>query len=138
MFICFLSIGMRVLYKAHHTVVSDSNRRRGESNKRIMIIGAGDMGNSVLHEMSLSKYKFGNPVVIVDDDVSKRNMRINGIPVRGNINNIPQIVKEYDVNEIIYCIPSADANRKREILEIAMSTGCNLKTAPNIDEPWRT
>ena len=134
MFICFLSIGMRVLYKAHHTVVSDSNRRRGESNKRIMIIGAGDMGNSVLHEMSLSKYKFGNPVVIVDDDVSKRNMRINGIPVRGNINNIPQIVKEYDVNEIIYCIPSADANRKREILEIAMSTGCNLKTAPNIDE----
>ena len=134
MFICFLSIGMRVLYKAHHTVVSDSQRRRGESNKRIMIIGAGDMGNAVLHEMSLSKYKFGNPVVIVDDDVSKRNMRINGIPVRGNINNIPQIVKDYDVNEIIYCIPSADAGRKREILEIAMSTGCNLKTAPNIDE----
>ncbi len=134
MFICFLSIGIRVLYKAHHTVVSDSHRRRGESNKRIMIIGAGDMGNSVLHEMSLSKYKFGAPVVIVDDDVAKRDMRINGIPVRGNIENIPQLVNQYDVNEIIYCIPSATAERKREILEIAMSTGCNLKTAPNIDE----
>ena len=134
MFVCFFSIGIRVLYRTHHVLISDSNRKRANANKRIMIIGAGDMGNSVLHEMSLSQYKFGNPVVIVDDDVAKHDMRINGIPVRGNIENIPQLVEQYDVNEIIYCIPSADAGRKREILEIAMSTGCNLKTAPNIDE----
>lgn len=134
MFVCFFSIGIRVLYRTHHVLISDSNRKRANANKRIMIIGAGDMGNSVLHEMSLSQYKFGNPVVIVDDDVAKRDMRINGVPVRGNIENIPQLVEQYDVNEIIYCIPSADAQRKREILEIAMSTGCNLKTAPNIDE----
>ncbi len=134
MFVCFFCIGIRVLYRTHRVLTSDSNRKRANANKRIMIIGAGDMGNSVLHEMSLSKYKFGNPVVIVDDDVAKRDMRINGIPVRGNIENIPQLVEQYDVNEIIYCIPSADAGRKREILEIAMSTGCNLKTAPNIDE----
>ncbi len=134
MFVCFFSIGIRVLYRTHHVLISDSNRKRANANKRIMIIGAGDMGNSVLHEMSLSQYKFGNPVVIVDDDVAKRDMRINGVPVRGNIENIPQLVEQYDVNEIIYCIPSADAGRKREILEIAMSTGCNLKTAPNIDE----
>ena len=134
MFVCFFSIGIRVLYRTHHVLISDSNRKRANANKRIMIIGAGDMGNSVLHEMSLSQYKFGNPVVIVDDDVAKRDMRINGVPVRGNIENIPQLVEQYGVNEIIYCIPSADAQRKREILEIAMSTGCNLKTAPNIDE----
>ena len=134
MFVCFFSIGIRVLYRTHHVLISDSNRKRANANKRIMIIGAGDMGNSVLHEMSLSQYKFGNPVVIVDDDIAKRDMRINGVPVRGNIENIPQLVEQYDVNEIIYCIPSADAGRKREILEIAMSTGCNLKTAPNIDE----
>lgn len=134
MFICFFAIGMRTIYKAHNALVTDSNRRRANADKRIMIIGAGDMGNSILHEMSLSGYKFGNPVVIVDDDIAKRNMRINGIPVKGKIENIPEIVRKYDVNEIIYCIPSADPKRKREILEIAMSTGCDLKTAPNVDE----
>lgn len=134
MFICFFAIGMRTIYKAHNALVTDSNRRRANADKRIMIIGAGDMGNSILHEMSLSGYKFGNPVVIVDDDIAKRNMRINGIPVKGKIENIPEIVRKYDVNEIIYCIPSADPKRKREILEIAMSTGCELKTAPNVDE----
>ncbi len=134
LFICFFAIGLRTIYKAHNTLATNANRRRANADKRIMIIGAGDMGNSILHEMSLSGYKFGNPVVVVDDDEAKINMRISGIPVKGKIDNIPRLVKKYDVNEIIYCIPSADPKRKREILELAMSTGCNLKTAPNVDE----
>ena len=134
MFICFCCVGMRTFYKAYRAMRSDKKRRRGVANKRIMIIGAGDMANSVLYEMSISGYKFGSPVVIVDDAASKQKLRIRDIPVAGKIEDIPRLVKEFDVNEIIYCIPSADAQRKREILEIAMSTGCNLKTAPNIDE----
>lgn len=132
--ICCFCAGIRTFYKAYRAMRSDKNRRRGVANKRIMIIGAGDMANSVLYEMSISGYKFGSPVVIVDDDKSKQKLRIRGIPVAGGIDDIPNLVKVYDVNEIIYCIPSADASRKREILEIAMATGCNLKTAPNIDE----
>ncbi len=134
MFICFFCVGMRTFYKAYRAMHSDKKRRRGVANKRIMIIGAGDMANSVLYEMSISGYKFGSPVVIVDDADSKQKLRIRDIPVAGKIEDIPRLVKEFDVNEIIYCIPSAEAGRKREILEIAMSTGCNLKTAPNIDE----
>lgn len=132
--ICAFSVGLRTIYKALRALRSDRNRRRGVANKRIMIIGAGDMGNAVLYEMSISGYKFGSPVVIVDDDDAKQKLRIRDIPVAGKIADIPRLVREYDVNEIIFCIPSAEASRKREILEIAMTTGCNLKTAPNIDE----
>ena len=134
MFICFSCVGLRTFYKSFRAMRSDKNRRRAVSGKRIMIIGAGDMANSVLYEMSISGYKFGSPVVIVDDDDKKQKLRIRDIPVAGKISDIPELVKDFDVNEIIYCIPSASAERKREILEVAMSTGCNLKTAPNIDE----
>lgn len=134
MFICFFSVGVRTLYKSYNALKADSKRRRKDANKRIMIIGAGDMGNSVLFEMSISGYKSGTPVVIVDDDVAKKNMRVRGIRVAGDIEDIPALVKKYDVNEIIYCIPSATPERRKEIFEIAMSTGCTLKRAPNIDE----
>lgn len=133
MFICFLSVGARTLYRAYHALKNDSKRRK-DSNKRIMIIGAGDMGNAVLFEMGLSNYKSGTPVVIVDDDVAKKNMRIRGVPVAGKIADIPQLVQKYDVNEIIYCIPTAAPERRKEIFEIAMSTGCTLKRVPNLDE----
>lgn len=132
--ICFFSVGIRMLYTAYRTISSDAKRRRGSANKRIMIIGAGDMGSSIIYEMSVSGYKFGSPVVIVDDDTSKLNSTIRGIPIAGTTKDIPELVKKLEINEIIFCIPSATAERKREILEIAMSTGCNLKTAPNIDD----
>ncbi len=134
LFACFICIGIRVMYKSVRAIGNDKKRRRGDASKRIMIIGAGDMGNTVLYEMNLNGYKFGLPVVVVDDDKYKKNLRVRGVPVAGGIEDIPDLVKSFDVNEIIYCIPSATAERKREILEIAMSTGCNLKTAPNLDE----
>lgn len=132
--ICFFCVGIRMLYTAARTISSDAKRRSGSANKRIMIIGAGDMGSSIIYEMSMSGYKFGSPVVIVDDDEGKKNSTIRGIPILGTVKDIPDLVKEYEINEIIFCIPSASAERKREILEIAMSTGCDLKTAPNIDD----
>lgn len=132
--IMFLCVAIRTYYKAYNALRSNSKRRRGVANKRIMIIGAGDMANTILFEMSISGYKFGAPVVIVDDDHKKQKLRIRDIPVAGTIEDIPRLVKEYDVNEIIFCIPSATAERKREIFEIALSTGCELKTAPNVDE----
>lgn len=134
MFICFFSVGIRTLYKSYNALKADSKRRRKDANKRIMIIGAGDMGNSILFEMSISGYKSGTPVVIADDDIAKKNMRVRGVPIGGKIDDIPVLVKKYDVNEIIYCIPSATPERRKEIFEIAMSTGCTLKRAPNIDE----
>ncbi len=134
LFICFFSVGIRLFYTAYRTLRSDARRRRGSANKRIMIIGAGDMGSTVIYEMGMSGYKYGSPVVIVDDASSKLHSAIRGIPIAGTVADIPELVKKYDVNEIIFCIPSATSERKREILEIAMGTGCNLKTAPNIDE----
>ena len=132
--ICFFCVGARTLYKAYNALKVESRRKRKDANKRIMLIGAGDMGNSVLFEMSLNGYKSGTPAVIVDDDIAKKNMRIRGVPVAGKISDIPVLVKKYDVNEIIYCIPTATPERRKEIYEIAMSTGCTLKRAPNLDE----
>ncbi len=130
----FLCVGVRTCYKSFRAMRSNSKRRAGTVNKNIMIIGAGNMANSVLFEMSLSGYKFGSPVCIVDDDPAKQKLRIRDIPVAGKAEDIPRLVTQYDVNEIIFCISSISPERKREILNIAMSTGCSLKLAPNVDE----
>ncbi len=130
----FLCVGARTCYKSFRAMRSNSKRRAGTVNKNIMIIGAGNMANAVLFEMSLSGYKFGSPVCIVDDDPAKYRMRIRDIPVVGKAEDIPRLVTEYDVNEIIFCISAITPERKREILNIAMATGCSLKLAPNVEE----
>lgn len=130
----FLCVSARTCYKAYRAVRSNSKRRAGAVNKNIMIIGAGNMANAVLYEMNLSGYKFGSPVCIVDDDPLKQKMRIRDIPVAGKTEDIPKLAIDYDINEIIFCINLISPERKREILNVAMSTGCSLKLAQNVDD----
>ncbi|MDE6156466.1 MAG: polysaccharide biosynthesis protein, partial [Eubacterium sp.] len=47
---------------------------------------------------------------------------------------IPQIVKEYNVDEIIICIPSADKKTLNKIYKIAVSTEKTVKTTPSMQE----
>lgn len=130
-----LIIGSRIFYRLVDTLIKERYRFSGaNSDKRVMIIGAGAMGTTVLKEMQQGGYRFGIPVVIVDDDKNKNGYSVSGVPIVGDCKLIPEIVKKYKVNEIIYCIPSAETDRKKEILNICMSTGCDIKVSPGLDE----
>ncbi len=114
--------------KAH-----SAGSRRG-AGRRVMIIGAGDMGQTILKELEATAFSRGKPVVFVDDDLMKDGRRIEGIPIKGGCEKIPELVKKYKVDEIIYAIPSASPERKSEILKLAVGTGCSLKTSLSLQE----
>lgn len=121
---------IRRVSKAH----ADSLKIRNRKSKRVMIIGAGDMGLLILKEYESKGFANGKPVVFVDDSPMKRGRHVEGIPIRGTCEDIPELTKKYHVNEIIYAIPSATPQRRSEILRLAMETGCTLKTSLSIQE----
>ncbi len=107
--------------------------RRG-AGKRVMIIGAGDMGQIILKELEANAFSIGKPVVFIDDNPLKFGKRVEGIPIMGGCEKIPEFAKTYKIDEIIFAIPSASAQRKSEILKLAIQTGCSLKTSPTLQE----
>ena len=128
--------GFRLLYRVSRYIVREkevlaSDRRK---HKRVMIIGAGDMGMIIVRELEANGFRKGRPVVIVDDSDRKKGKKFCGIPVRGGTDRIPEIAEKFRVDEIIYCIPSADAKRQQEIMNIAMQTDCVLKKCPTLLE----
>ena len=128
--------GFRLLYRAsrylHHTNLTLRRGRRQQ--KRIMLVGAGDMGMIIVRELEANEYRLGRPVVVVDDNPVKQGKRFFGIPVRGGTDRIPEIAKRFEVDEIIFCIPSVSVQRQTEIMNIAMQTGCVLKKCPSLME----
>ena len=73
-------------------------------------------------------------VGLIDDDIYKRNKRVQGIKVLGSREDIVKVCKEYNVSDIIVAIPSADQKTKKEIYDICKTTQCKLKTLPGIYE----
>lgn len=100
----------------------------------VMIIGAGDAGCTIVQELLDSEKISKLPVCIIDDDASKTNTYIYGIPVVGTRNSIVEIAKKYNIAEIILAIPSLDSKSKAEILNICKETKCKVKVIPGMYE----
>ncbi|MDO4846588.1 MAG: nucleoside-diphosphate sugar epimerase/dehydratase [Clostridiaceae bacterium] len=131
--ILFLCLVFRLAYRSYFLFKNEQSRRQHLSElKQILIIGAGEAGTGLLKDFQKNSYKFGNPVALVDDDKSKQGLAINGTPVVGTCDDIELVCKKYDIDEIIFCIPSISDERRREILDFAVKTGVSVKIAPDI------
>jgi UDP-GlcNAc:undecaprenyl-phosphate GlcNAc-1-phosphate transferase len=110
----FLS-GIRVFIRAMDEYFS---RQRLSGKKRLLIIGAGDSGELLLRELKRNPNLDYNPIGFIDDDFSKVGRSIHGIPVLGTRQQMLDIVKEKEIDEIIVAIPSASREDLKEIFDI--------------------
>lgn len=126
--------GMRVLYRVVRRHFREKKSDKEKTHDRVMIVGAGDMGMIIINELEVNGYSKGKPIIAVDDNPLKIGKRIRGIPVKGSCDQIPELAKKYNINTIIICLPSVSSERQTEILRIAVTTGCKLKTSPSLLE----
>ena len=100
--------------------------------KKIILIGAGHTGQSILRQ-STHKYNTSIKVVgFVDDDKNKIGREINGVAIIGKINQLTDY--EYLFDEIYICIPSATRKQMRSIIEKCKNTAKPFKTLPSLSE----
>ena len=127
--------GMRMSYRVIRRISKKRQSifpNRNSSEKRVMVIGAGDAASIIIREMLHNPESNSIPVVAIDDDRKKHGKRISGIRIEGGCNKIPDLVKKYEVREIVFAIPTASRKKRKEILKICTRTGCSLKTMPSI------
>ena len=111
-----------------------SEKLEKKSQKRVMIVGGGDAGAMVIKELRNHQSLLSKPVVIVDDDKRKHGQSVNGIPIAGGRDRIPDIAEKYRIDEIIIAIPSATKKDISDIVNICKETGAKLKILPGIYE----
>jgi len=111
-------------------------RSRREKNTiavhNAMVIGAGAAGQVLIRELKNSKESNARALCVIDDDLNKRGRLIEGIPVVGGREYILESVKKYNIDQIMFAIPTATAEEKRDILNICKETNCELKSLPGI------
>lgn len=100
--------------------------------KNIMIIGAGDAGRIMVNEFENNTYAASRVVCVIDDNPNKKSKRLCGVPIVGNRYDIPKAVKEYNVNSIIFAIPTSTPSTRKEIIDICATTGCQVQVVPSI------
>jgi FlaA1/EpsC-like NDP-sugar epimerase len=106
-------------------------RNRSDFSK-IMIVGAGAAGNSILKEIETSSHLTKEVKCLIDDNPGCKGKYMRGVPIVGGREAIPDAVVKYEIDEIIIAIPTANKTEIRKIVEICKETGCKLQTLPGI------
>lgn len=102
--------------------------------KRVLIVGAGQGGESVLREIKRNLNLPINVVGMVDDDEKKHGQIIHGSPVLGGCSEIDKFVVKFNVDEIIIAIPSASGNELRRIVKLCQDSRVRFKTLPGLQD----
>jgi FlaA1/EpsC-like NDP-sugar epimerase len=102
--------------------------------REVIVVGAGDAGRTVVEEMQRSRMLRYTPIGFVDDDPTKRNMRILGVRVLGTTAELPRLVREFSPDEVLIAIPSASGDTRRRVVEAAQASRVPVKTLPGLYE----
>ena len=90
--------------------VAGTYKSRGGSYgpfKVVAIMGAGDAGAGIVRELQNNPQLGIEVAGFLDDDLAKHDVRIHGVPVLGDRGDIPRVVRNYNVNQVIITMPTA-------------------------------
>lgn len=125
--ICCIRFGYRILRLINNKRM---NLLGKEHCVNVMIIGAGAGGDMILKEIENSRYLSMRAKCIIDDQSGCHGKLMRGVPIVGGRESILDAVGRYSIDEIIFAIPSASVQTRKEILDICKESGCKLRTIP--------
>ncbi|MCE0485982.1 polysaccharide biosynthesis protein [Ornithinimicrobium sediminis] len=103
------------------------------TNAKVIVFGAGVAGRRLVYNMIHDDESAFRPVALVDDDRSKRKLRVEGVRVAGTREDIPRVAARTAATHLIVALPNADAGMMREMREISEVAGLQLKVLPTLN-----
>ena len=97
-----------------------------DPNRPVMIVGAGEAGAWAINVCKTNK-QYGRPVLAVDDDPAKLHQTIHGVPVKGTLEQIPELCKRYGIHTILVAIPTLRGSRLNHVIDLCVSTHCAVQ-----------
>ncbi len=129
-----MTAGIRLSYRVYRRLVIYSYKLNKNSKQKVLVIGAGAYAHIVIDEMFKNKQMNMFPVGIIDDNRNKTGTFLKGIKILGDRYEIEKVVKENNVDVIIFAISNICTKDKRDILEICNKTKTKTKVVPGVYE----
>lgn len=100
----------------------------------LLVVGAGNAGEQIIREMLREKDSIYLPIGFVDDDTAKQGIKIHGVKVLGKREDIPQIIKNNKIDEVLIALPSAHSSQIKKIVEIIRESNMleKIKILPSV------
>src|SRR5690625_3920692 len=109
--------------------------KSSDTKKRTLIVGAGAAGAMIARQLNTEQNDVELwAVAFVDDDEHKLDLQLYDLPVVGKVNDIPKVVKQYNIAHIVIAIPSLKNSELNAIVEKCNETKATVQMIPRIED----
>ena len=126
----------RVLYERSLRRRNWLQQTEGKSRRarRVLLLGAGQAGQLLAQELARQGYAQQKVIGFLDDDPEKQAQLIGGIPVLGEIHDLPQVVADNRVDELIITIANGPRQQIQRIVGECERVGLKPRIIPALHE----
>ena len=100
--------------------------------QRVLIIGADRAGEALSRDLQHDRHF--TVVGFVDDQRGLRGARINGRPVLGDLEQLPELANEAAVQMLLIALPGASVTEMRRVVDLCDRTGLPYRTVPKLED----
>ncbi|MBI4656298.1 MAG: polysaccharide biosynthesis protein [Elusimicrobia bacterium] len=115
-------------------------RYKGNTNElpKVLIFGAGDLGESILREIKRDKIHKYHVVGFIDDNPEMWHHHIHGTPILGGRNMLPKIIAKYSVDEVVIAVNHSRGKLIGDLISLYKNSQIlkkvQFKTVPTLSE----
>jgi exopolysaccharide biosynthesis polyprenyl glycosylphosphotransferase len=124
-----LMTGERYLLRQYETRL----RRRGIGTERVLMVGTGDGSELLIRRMSMFP-QYGFQVVGVASDLVSPDDMFVGVPVVGRVADLPQLVKDFRVDQVFLALPAEQRDRLLHLIKLCEDENLEFKIVPDMLE----
>jgi len=128
-----LRISRRMVYERYEKLQINT-QAIGRNKKQILLIGAGRAGVLAAKEIQGRSDMDFNIIGFVDDAPAKQGMIIQGIQVRGTTKDLPRLVNDLNIDQVILTIAEAPAHEIERIVSLCNEFQIKVRITPGLFE----
>ena len=102
-----------------------------QDSERVIIYGAGSSGRQLAQALYHSK-EF-SVVAYIDDNTALHGLEVNSVRIY-SVNDIGNLIEQFDVDSILLAIPSAPKKKKKKIIDSLAQLGVKVLTIPGLSD----
>ncbi|GEN97401.1 protein Cps9E [Streptococcus cristatus] len=135
MFSILFTMSIRLCWRMWFSFKNGTTYTEVEESKvsRTLVVGAGD-GGSLFIKTALKESPELKIIAVVDSDTSKQGSFLHGVKVVGTDKQIPEIVANYEISQIVLAIPSLKPDEYEQIFSLCKKTGAKVSAMPKYEE----
>jgi len=127
-----IALALLALVRAARRIVQAYLRTKGIGVQRVLVIGAGDVGRSVLRTM-IARQELGyQPVGYVDDEPERASVDLGRVKGLGGLKNLGKTIRNHFVDLVVITLPWSQHDLILDLVQVCRRAGVEVRVVPDV------